>query len=256
MTNKRKKPPPPTLSGRRVPWIPIGAGVVALALIGAIAYSIVPRALDQAQAQRYAFGPDNPDPSTGIADVMEVNYPAGTHIQAPQRVAYDRTPAFGGAHDQYWATCTGVVYPDAIRTENAVHSLEHGAVWITYNPELVDADAVDTLAARVDGEPYTLMSPYPGLATAVSLQSWGHQLAVDDPADDRVGQFIAALRQNPNTYPEAGATCSTVPGGFDPANPPPFDPSPPGPDAAPALDPGAAADTAFVPAESTMGTGR
>lgn len=220
--------------GSRVPWLVIGAVVVIAGLIGAIAYNMVPRALERAEAQRYAPSADNPDPSVGIAGVTEVEYEPGNHVQAPQRVAYDQSPAFGGAHDQYWATCTGVVYPEAIRTENAVHSLEHGAVWVTYNPDRVSSDDVAALAGKVDGEPYTLMSPYPGLDAAVSLQSWGHQLKLDSAGDERVSQFISALRQNPNTYPEVGASCSTVPGGFNPNSPPPFDPSPSGPDAAPA----------------------
>ncbi|AQA21851.1 hypothetical protein BTZ20_3992 [Rhodococcus sp. MTM3W5.2] len=78
-------------------------------------------------------------------------------------MAYDKTPPYGGPHDATWATCTGIVYPNAIRTENAVHSLEHGAVWIAYNPDKVSDDQRDALADRVDGKSYMLMSPYPGL---------------------------------------------------------------------------------------------
>ncbi|AII11233.1 DUF3105 domain-containing protein [Rhodococcus opacus] len=222
--------------GLRIPWLLIGAVVVIVGLIGVIAYNMVPRALERAEAQRYAPSADNPDPSVGIDGVVKVEYPAGNHIQAPQRVAYDQNPPFGGAHDQYWATCTGVVYPEPIRTENAVHSLEHGAVWVAYNPDRLSSDDIAALASKVDGEPYTLMSPYPGLDSAVSLQSWGRQLKLDGATDERIPQFVSALSQNPNTYPEAGASCSTVPGGFDPADPPPFDSSPPGPDAAPMTD--------------------
>ena len=38
-----------------------------------------------------------------------------------------------------------MVYPAAVRTENLVHSLEHGAVWIAYNPDQVVGDALATL---------------------------------------------------------------------------------------------------------------
>lgn len=163
----------------------------------------------------------------------KIEYPAGTHVQAPRRVTYDQHPPMGGPHDQYWATCTGTVYPDPIRTENVVHSLEHGAVWIAYDPQKVAGDEVSTLEAKVDGQPYMLMSPYPGLPSPISVQSWGHRLALDDSEDDRLGQFITALRRNPTTHPEAGATCSTTAGSFDPSAPPPFDTSAPGPDAVP-----------------------
>ena len=251
--NKKANPGPKSgtvLGGSGIPWPMIGAVVVIVGLIAIIAYNIVPRALERAEAQRYSPSTDNPDPSSGIAGVTEIEYEAGNHIQAPQRVAYDRTPPFGGAHDQYWATCTGMVYPTAIRTENVVHSLEHGAVWVTYNPDRISSDDIAVLAGKVDGEPYTLMSPHPGLDTAVSLQSWGHQLKLDSATDERVAKFISALSQNPNTHPEAGASCSTVPGGFDPSNPLPFDPSAPGSGAAPVTAPAPPPAPAPVPGTS------
>lgn len=217
----------------RAPWMPIGAGVVIIALIGAIGYNLTPRVLDRSQAERFSPTTDNPDPSRSIDGVLEVEYAAARHVEPAQRVAYDRSPPFGGPHDQTWATCTGVVYPVALRSENAVHSLEHGAVWVTYDPNRVSADDIDALSARVEGEPYMMMSPYPGLAAPITLQSWGHRLELDSASDRRITQFVAALRQNPSTHPESGASCSTIPGAFDPDNPPPFDASAPGPDAVP-----------------------
>lgn len=216
---------------RQIPWLAIGAAVVIIALIGALAYSLVPKYREKAELDKYTPSAQKKDPSDGIAGVVKKEYPAGLHIGSNQRVAYDQAPPFGGPHDQSWATCTGVVYTKPIRVENAVHSLEHGAVWITYNPDKVNADGIATLKAKVEGKPYTMMSPYPGLDSAVSLQSWGHQLKLDSPDDKRVGQFITALRLNNYTYPEVGADCSTIV--FDTDNPPPFDPTPPGPDAVP-----------------------
>ena len=91
--------------------------------------------------------------------------------------------------------------------ENAVHALEHGAVWITYQPGLA-ADQVATLAKSVTGVDRMLMSPYPGLKTAVSLQAWDYQLFVDSASDPRIAAFIKAVRFNPDTTPEVAATCS------------------------------------------------
>lgn len=216
---------------RQIPWMTIGAAAVILALVGALAYNLVPKYREQAELERFTPSAERQDPSDQIDGVVKKDYPAGLHIGPDQRVAYDQTPAFGGPHDSSWATCTGVVYDEAIRTENAVHSLEHGAVWITYNPDKVDGAGVDTLKSKVEGKPYTLMSPYPGLDSAVSLQSWGHQLKLESVEDQRINQFITALRLNAYTYPEVGADCSTI--AFDTDNPPPFDPTPPGPDAVP-----------------------
>lgn len=222
---------------RRIRWDIVGFAVLAVVLIAVIAYSLIPKIQKTRDAERFTPSEANPDPSAGIAGIVKADYPAGRHIPDSLRVAYDRSPAFGGPHDQNWATCTGFVYPVAIRTENAIHSLEHGAVWITYDPDLVNGEDLAVLRTKVENQPYMLMSPYPELTSPVTLQSWGRQLAVDDVSDRRIDRFITALRQNPNTHPEPGASCSSGPGGFDPDNPPPFDPSPPGLDAIPMTDP-------------------
>ena len=120
-------------------------------------------------------------------------------------VDYPQSPPVGGDHDPQWVDCTGTVYPDPLRDENAVHALEHGAVWITYDDSL-SPDDVAALADRVDGAPYTFMSPYPGQPSPVMLTGWGVQLGVDDPADPRIDEFLTAYRQGPQT-PEPGATC-------------------------------------------------
>jgi hypothetical protein len=139
--------------------------------------------------------------STAVAD-----YPGGQrHTTAD--VDYPETPPVGGQHDPAWADCTGTVYPVPIRPENAVHSLEHGAVWVTYDPDLASADDVATLEALVDGVPYTLLSPYPGLGTVASAQAWNHAITVDGAADPQLAEFVELLAVNPDTTPEVGASC-------------------------------------------------
>lgn len=189
------------------------------------------------EAQREAMTPfvpseENKDPSKAIPGIEIKQFEGGKHVQAPRQVAYQETPPFGGPHDQFWADCTGTVYEQPIRTENIVHSLEHGAVWIAYQPDKLSEAAVDKLRQRVEGKPYMLMSPVPTLKSPISLQSWGHQLKVKKADDPRIDQFITALRTNRFTYPEVGATCQSMGGGFDKDNPPPFQPGA-GPNAVP-----------------------
>lgn len=223
------------------PWGTIMAVVAILLLaVGVFGYYYVASGDQREQRAREesaaAFAPsaDNPDPSKNIEGVVTESYQGGAHVLPTERVAYDKAPPFGGPHDGFWAACNGVVYPQAVRTENMVHSLEHGAVWIAYNPDQVKGEDLEKLKIRVDGKPFTMMSPYPGLKSPISLQSWGHQLAVSSVDDERIDQFIAALRRNANTYPEVGASCDALgPGRFDPDNPPPFNAEPPGPDAKP-----------------------
>lgn len=171
--------------------------------------SFVPTETDQDPARRIP----------GLEIYTETNT---THVPPTEQVPYDRVPPTGGPHDLAWADCTGTVYDVAVRNENMVHSLEHGAVWIAYHPEQISGQALQALVSRVQGQPYTMLSPYPELPAPISLQAWGHQLRVDDAQDPRIDQFLQALRANPYTSPEAGSPCEAYPGTFDPANPPPL----------------------------------
>ncbi|MCW4355165.1 DUF3105 domain-containing protein [Hoyosella sp. YIM 151337] len=217
--------------GMNIPWLTLGAVLSVIALIVIIAINLWPRYQDTVEAERWAPTAEEPDPSQNIEGIIAVDGLSNVHINPDQRVAYDHTPPLGGPHDAAWATCNGIVYEDAIRVENAVHSLEHGAVWITYEPELASEADIDQLRSRVQGQSYLFMSPYPGQETPISLQAWGRQLQLDSADDERITHFIGALRLNPYTSPEVGASCATIPGSFDPESPLLFDPEPPGPDA-------------------------
>ena len=219
------------------PWGTVAA-VVAVVLFAGTVFGFLYVQYDQGTAEREAlaaFTPtaQNQDPAAQIPGISVQRIDAAGHVSAPERVAYQTFPPFGGAHDGVWAQCTGTVYEVPVRNENMVHALEHGAVWIAYNPEQVTGAALQSLTDRVQGQDYLMLSPYPGLDTPVSLQSWGHQLKVPSADDPRIDQFIRALRLNQYTYPEVGASCEVPAGAFDPANPPPFIPEPPGPDATP-----------------------
>jgi hypothetical protein len=126
------------------------------------------------------------------------------HVQ--QAVKYPMNPPVGGDHNQAWMTCDGTVYTKPIANENAVHSLEHGAVWVTYNDKAADAD-VKTLADKVSKTPYTLMSPDKTQTGTIMLSAWGHQLSVDKASDRRIEQFLTKYVQGSQT-PEPGAACT------------------------------------------------
>ncbi len=126
------------------------------------------------------------------------------HVQ--QKVKYPMNPPVGGDHNQAWMTCDGTVYTKPVANENAVHSLEHGAVWVTYNDKAADAE-VKTLADKVSKTPYTLMSPDRTQSGAIMLSAWGHQLSVDKASDPRVEQFLTKYVQGAQT-PEPGAACT------------------------------------------------
>lgn len=112
-------------------------------------------------------------------------------------------PPVGGTHSPRWQTCG--IYDEPLESKNAVHSMEHGAVWITYRPDLPAAE-IQTLQELVQGQTYLLLSPYPDQANDVVLTAWGIQLPVESVADERIPQFIDEYRLGPQT-PEFGASC-------------------------------------------------
>jgi hypothetical protein len=168
----------------------------ALALAGALA---VPGCAGS------VVGRASPAPVT-LAGTQVASYPAG-QAHTAGAVDYPESPPVGGQHDPVWADCTGSVYDAPLRPENAVHSLEHGAVWVTYDPAVATAADVGTLTELVSGRPGLMLSPYPDLGVAVSLQAWDHQLQVRSAADPRVAEFADLLVFNPDATPEPGATC-------------------------------------------------
>ena len=114
------------------------------------------------------------------------------------------TPPDGGNHNPVPASCQ--VYSAPIANEHAVHSLEHGAVWVTYNPDKASKADIATLTSLVTGDSYRMLSPYPGLKSKVSLQAWGEQLFVDNVKDSRIKRFLDVFTSGPQA-PERGSVC-------------------------------------------------
>src|SRR5690349_19872655 len=121
-------------------------------------------------------------------------------------VDYPVSPPVGGDHNPVWMNCNGDVYGDEINDTNAVHSLEHGAVWVTYNAS-ADKGDVDALAAKVKKTPYTLMSPVDGQKDPIVLSAWGHQRTVTGADDPALDAFFEKFVQGEQT-PEPGAACT------------------------------------------------
>jgi hypothetical protein len=148
-------------------------------------------------------GPTVPAPDA-IAGVQTYTGLTREHTAEPQN--YPQSPPVGGDHDRAWQNCG--VYDQPIKNENAVHSLEHGAVWLAYNPDL-PTDQVAIVAAFALNQSHVLVSPYPGLAEgeAVVATAWGVQLRLDSVTDPRLAAFVAKYQSGPQA-PEQGVTCT------------------------------------------------
>jgi Protein of unknown function (DUF3105) len=197
----RKPVTPVKVSGNR-PWGPIAViSVVALVAIGIIGFGVY------SVVQGSKGWEDKVAGIQGVVNYRAQNNPA---IEARNHkdgtLSYVTIPPVGGDHNPTWQNCMGDVYTEPIANEHAVHSLEHGAVWVTYKQGLA-ADQVGVLQKKVEGKEYTLMSPYAGLDKNVSVQVWGYQYKTDDVNDPKIDEFIKDTRLVASQEP--GAACSS-----------------------------------------------
>lgn len=178
---------------RRNRRIGIGAGIVGgVAIVGLVVASLV-------------LAPKPPSYTAGGTGAeiegVELFDNTSEHVEGP--VDYPQNPPAGGPHHQVWLNCG--VYEQPVPNENAVHSLEHGALWVTYDPALPEAD-VEALRGLMPRD-YIVLSPYEGLDATVALSGWNSQLKVDSVDDPRIGEFIEEYWKSASV-PEPGALCT------------------------------------------------
>ena len=187
---------------RRGALIAAGA-VVALALGGGVTYL----AMQGDDGTKVSTGGSRGEPDNSIQG-MRVWHDLGRgHVEGDPTFAM--TPPVGGDHNIAWANCG--VYDKAVPNKHAVHSLEHGAVWITYTDKVSKNDLA-TLK-KVAKQDYMLMSPYPDQPSPIVVSAWGYQLQLENASDPRLKTFVDRFLQGEQT-PEPGAACS---GAYDPA---------------------------------------
>lgn len=125
----------------------------------------------------------------------------GGHTLLP--VSYAQNPPNQGNHSPVWQRCG--FYSVPVDNEHAVHSLEHGALWITYQPDLPH-DQKEVLRAFARLYDDVVVSPYPGLPTSAIVSAWGRQIPLDVIDTRGLDQAIAEIRIGPDA-PEAGGGC-------------------------------------------------
>ncbi|MCW2843624.1 MAG: hypothetical protein JWN22_1540 [Nocardioides sp.] len=184
--------PPPDARRSRAPVV-LAALCAVLVVTLAVTVPIVVQQV-RAESERQSAAAANLD------DVVVFEGLRNDHTEAD--VDYPMSPPAGGPHDPVWLDCG--VYDAPVRDENAVHDLEHGSVWITYDPGL-DGDDVATLAAALPDN--GIMSPYDDLPSPVVVTVWGRQLDLSDADDPRLGLFLAGFADG-HTAPEPFASCA------------------------------------------------
>ncbi len=191
-TTKKKKPAGARRKVRRRRTITgtTVVSVILLAVVGIVALAVYQTLAARAEASK---------PIEGVEQ-----FPALERGHVQGAVAYAQTPPVGGPHEPAWQNCGAYTQP--LQNENAVHSLEHGAVWITYRPDLPAAE-IQQLQDLARQSGYRLLSPYPDLPSPIVISAWGYQLKLERADDPRLMRFIQKYELSP-LAPEPGAPCT------------------------------------------------
>ena len=193
---------------------------------GASAEVIPPGVTGQTTVQAAAHQVPNTSGIPGVVEYVTTGWPTASrngpaaealahdHVTGP--VIYSVTPPVGGPHNATWMNCG--IYDQPVPSERAVHNLEHGAIWITYQPSLPPSEVShlrafvhkQTMITPAEGAAsrYMDLTPYPGLPWPIVISSWGFQLKVSSPADPRLQQFANRFRASPTYTPEYGSACT------------------------------------------------
>ena len=225
---------------RRLAWVGGGSAVIAVLVAVIVIVIVVVSSGSGGTSQVIPPGvasgtPDVQPAALAVANTSGINgvvaydttgWPAGSsngpaahalgHRHVPGLVTYSVTPPVGGDHNAVWMNCG--IYSQPVPNERAVHNLEHGAVWITYQPSLPPSE-VSALRAFAERQSvispagaassrYLDLTPYPGLPSPIVVSSWGFQLRLTSPSDPRLQQFVSKFRASQAYTPEYGGACT------------------------------------------------
>lgn len=128
---------------------------------------------------------------------------AGVNDHREGDLTYDEIPPVSGQHAPSAAACG--IHGEQIPDEQYVHSLEHGAVAVFYDPQQVDEQTItgiEDLAGSYDGE--TISAPYEGMDQPIYVTSWGERMALGSLDEEAVREYIDTFR---GKGPEPGSEC-------------------------------------------------
>jgi hypothetical protein len=152
-------------------------------------------------------GPKGSMPAQSVTTVAGIEtFPSEgqDHVDVGTTVIYMTDPPTSGAH---WpAPQDGGYFETAIASEYLVHSLEHGAVVIYYNPATVTAPQKDSLKALAAAHPgsfgQVICVPRDDATYPIILTAWTHRLRQTAYDQSNIDGFIALyLDKGPESAP-------------------------------------------------------
>lgn len=140
-------------------------------------------------------------PSAG--DVRYIDVSSRDHVIEP--AVFPRDPPVGGEHTANWQNCG--FYDTVVPPGPAIHSLEHGAVWVTYREDLAE-DELDLLRRVAATGAKVLVSPWKGnLPSPIVASAWSSQQALTSASDPALATFLRQFVDDPRS-PEHDGLCS------------------------------------------------
>ncbi len=155
----------------------IGAIIATLLILGGgVGLISTQGAKDQAKLSKPLMGET-------IADQGRNHVPDGT------KVDYNSNPPTSGPH--YTRPQPGGIYDKPVPDGNLIHSLEHGAVILSYKSDLPTND-VDRLKQIFNSASVSkkIMVPRDTLDVPVALTSWGRLLKLQTIDDAKIKEFL------------------------------------------------------------------
>lgn len=128
---------------------------------------------------------------------------AGVGKHSDQPVPPEMTPPVQGTHATTPAPCG--VHGSPVPDENLVHSLEHGAVALLFDPARATPEDIKELEAIAsDADENVVSAPYEGMEPVFAIASWGERMDLDELDVAAVNEYIDTFA---GKGPEAGQTC-------------------------------------------------
>jgi hypothetical protein len=130
------------------------------------------------------------------------------HTQSEtETVEYETSPPVSGRHAQTPAPCG--THAEPIPDEIQLHSLEHGAVGVQFQPDALKPGEI----ARIEGivreyENNVFSAPYPEMEPAIAVTSWGRMMTLDSVDAGAIRKYIAEFGNQP-AEPNAPACPAT-----------------------------------------------
>lgn len=173
--------------------IPTGPAVLGLVLVIALGLVLYLTVFSGSGDGGVSTDIPNRGDEAVISQVQTEPASSTQHVAAGTEIDYDRTPPTGGTH--YGSTVSAGFYDEPQSYGSLVHTLEHGAIVVYYDPAQLSPEAEEHLRAMAEAHTGTWRSvvavpnPEDDPEAAYVLTAWEKRLTMDEYDPETVRQF-------------------------------------------------------------------